>query len=63
MSKLQRTNLAAARVAETIELARQAGTNVRRQPQESYDNSVAENLEKSDFLRALWSSEVPGRRW
>lgn len=51
------------RVAETIELARQAGTNVRRPTQETYDNSFSENLEKSGFLRELWGAEVPGKRW
>ena len=51
------------RVAETIELARQAGTQVRRQAQDTYDNSFADNLEKSGWLRELWGGEVPGRKW
>lgn len=52
-----------ARVADTIENARLSGTNIRRKPQETYDNSFTENLEKSGFLRDLWGGEVPGRKW
>jgi ABC-type nitrate/sulfonate/bicarbonate transport system substrate-binding protein len=59
----RRVNIPAARVAEAIELARQAGTSVRRKPHETYDNSFAENLEKSGFLRDLWGGEVPGKKW
>ena len=50
------------RVAETIENARQAGTNIRRKPTETYDNSFAEKLETSGFLKELWGGEVPGKR-
>jgi len=59
----RRVNVPASRVAETIEAARQAGAQVRRKPNETYDNSFAENLEKSGFLRELWAGEVPGKRW
>lgn len=48
-----------ARVAAAIESARQAGANVRRKPGETYDNSFAENLDKSGFLKQLWGSDAP----
>ena len=51
----------AARVAAAIESARQAGANVRRKPAETYDNSFAEHLEKSGFLRELWGSEAAAK--
>jgi ribosomal protein S8 len=50
-------------VTDTIENARQAGANVRRKAAETYDNSFAENLEKSGFLKELWGGEVPGKKW
>lgn len=51
------------RVTDTIENARLAGTNMRRKAAETYDNSFAESLEKSGFLKELWGGEVPGRKW
>jgi ABC-type nitrate/sulfonate/bicarbonate transport system substrate-binding protein len=59
----RRVTIPASRVADSIENARQAGTNVRRKPAETYDNSFAENLEKSGFLKELWGGEVPGKKW
>lgn len=59
----RRVTVPASRVAETIEAARLAGAQVRRKTNETYDNSYAENLEKSGFLKELWGSEVPGRKW
>jgi NitT/TauT family transport system substrate-binding protein len=59
----RRISIPAARVAESIENTRKAGTNVRRKPAETYDNSFAENLEKSGFLKELWSGLVPGKKW
>jgi len=59
----RRLTVPASRVAEAIENARQAGTNVRRKPAETYDNSFAENLRKSGFLKELWGGEVPGKKW
>jgi NitT/TauT family transport system substrate-binding protein len=44
-------------VAEAVELAREGGTNVRKKPEELYDNSFVLNLEKSGFLKELWGSE------
>lgn len=53
----------AARVVQAIENARQAGTNVRRKPAETYDNSFADHLQKSGFLKELWGGPVPGKKW
>src|SRR5215831_3216539 len=44
-------------VAETVELARESGSPVRKKPEEIYDNSFVFNLEKSGFLKELWGSE------
>ena len=59
----RRVTIPASRVADSIENARQAGTNVRRKPAETFDNSFAENLDKSGFLKELWGGEVPGKKW
>ena len=59
----RRLRVPAVRVAQAIENARQAGTNVRRKPAETYDNSFAENLQKSGFLKELWGGQVPGKKW
>jgi NitT/TauT family transport system substrate-binding protein len=45
-------------VAGVIETAREQGTNVRRKASEIIDNSFAENLEKSGFLKDIWG-EAP----
>jgi ABC-type nitrate/sulfonate/bicarbonate transport system substrate-binding protein len=44
-------------VAEAVDLARESGTNVRRKPEEIYDNSFVLNLEKSGFLKEIWGNE------
>jgi NitT/TauT family transport system substrate-binding protein len=44
-------------VAETVDLARESGTPVRKKPEEIYDNSFVNNLEKSGFLKEIWGSE------
>lgn len=59
----RRITIPASRVAETIENARHAGANVRRKPAETYDNSFAEHLEKSGFMKELWGGEAPGKKW
>lgn len=46
-------------VAGVVEVAREQGTNVRKKAAEIIDNSFAENLEKSGFLKELWGGEVP----
>lgn len=47
-----------AAVADAVELVRAGGTQVRRKPEEIYDNSFVSNLEKSGFLKELWGSEL-----
>jgi len=44
-------------VAETVELAREEGAPIRRQPEEIYDNSFVNNLEKSGFMKEIWGNE------
>ena len=46
-------------VAETIEMAREEGSQIRRKPAEVFDNTFVENLEKNGFLKELWRGEVP----
>jgi hypothetical protein len=40
-----------------VELARADGTQIRKKPQDIFDNSFAEQLEKSGFLKEIWGSE------
>jgi NitT/TauT family transport system substrate-binding protein len=44
-------------VAEAVDLARESGTNVRKKPEELYDNGFVINLEKSGFLKEIWGTE------
>jgi ABC-type nitrate/sulfonate/bicarbonate transport system substrate-binding protein len=44
-------------VAETVEIARESGSPVRKKPEELYDNSFVNNLEKSGFMKEIWGSE------
>lgn len=44
-------------ISEAVDLARETGTNVRKKPEEIYDNSFVLNLEKSGFLKELWGTE------
>jgi ABC-type nitrate/sulfonate/bicarbonate transport system substrate-binding protein len=44
-------------VAETVELARDMGSPVRKKPEEIYDNSFVFNLEKSGFMKEIWGGE------
>jgi len=46
-------------VAETIENAREDGTVIRRKPNEVFDNTFVENLDKSGFMKELWGGKVP----
>lgn len=59
----RRLFIPAGRVAKAVETARQSGAHVRRKPAEIYDNSFAENLERSGFLKELWGSEIPAKKW
>ena len=55
---LDRTMVVPAKaVAETIEMARESGGPVRKKPEEIYDNSFVNNLEKSGFLKEIWGNE------
>src|SRR5262245_2572759 len=55
---LDRTMIVPAKaVAETVELARQEGSPVRRKAEEIYDNSFVMNLEKSGFMKEIWGNE------
>jgi len=44
-------------VAETVELARESGSPVRKKPEEIYDNTFVNNLEKSGFMKEVWGNE------
>ena len=46
-------------VAETIDLAREDGTAIRRKPAEVFDNTFVEHLEKSGFMKELWAGALP----
>lgn len=48
-----------AAVADAVELVRAGGTQVRRKPEEIYDNSFVDNLDKSGFFKELWGVELP----
>ncbi|HEY7715100.1 MAG TPA: ABC transporter substrate-binding protein [Candidatus Binatia bacterium] len=41
-------------VVEAVEIARQDGTQIRKKPAEIIDNSFAEHLDQSGFLKELW---------
>jgi NitT/TauT family transport system substrate-binding protein len=47
----------AAPVAESIERLRASGAQVRKNPEEIYDNEFVQILEKSGFLKDLWGGE------
>lgn len=46
-------------VADAVENARETGTAVRRKPTDLFDNTFAEELEKSGFLKEIWGGKVP----
>src|SRR5215475_949715 len=41
-------------LAEAVDVARESGASVRKKPAELFDNSFAEQLQKSGFLREIW---------
>jgi hypothetical protein len=49
-------------VADTIEIAREEGAVIRRKPNEIFDNTFVENLDKSGFMKELWGGPVPEER-
>jgi NitT/TauT family transport system substrate-binding protein len=44
-------------VAQAVETARADGAQIRRKPAEIIDNSFAEHLDRSGFLKELWGSQ------
>jgi len=44
-------------ITEAFEIARDTGTVVRRKPEDLYDNTFVNNLEKSGFLKEIWGNE------
>jgi NitT/TauT family transport system substrate-binding protein/sulfonate transport system substrate-binding protein len=44
-------------VADAVDLARESGTQIRRKPEELYDNRFVNDLEKAGFLKEIWGSE------
>ena len=54
-----RLTLPGSAVAEAVEIARKTETNIRKKATEIYDNSFAEDLEKSGFLKEIWGGRVP----
>jgi len=59
----RRMTVPGAAIAEGVELARATGTNVKKKPEDLYDNRFTSDLEKSGFLRELWGNDLqkPGR--
>ncbi|MBI3015868.1 MAG: ABC transporter substrate-binding protein [Candidatus Tectomicrobia bacterium] len=49
-------------VAETVEIAREAGADIKRKPADLFDNTFVENLDKSGFLKEIWGGAVPGKK-
>jgi ABC-type nitrate/sulfonate/bicarbonate transport system substrate-binding protein len=45
-------------VAEAVELARADGTQIKKRAQDIFENSFAESLTISGFLKELWGSEL-----
>jgi ABC-type nitrate/sulfonate/bicarbonate transport system substrate-binding protein len=45
-------------VAQAVETAREDGTQIRKKPAEIIDNSFAEQLDKSGFLKDLWGRQL-----
>jgi NitT/TauT family transport system substrate-binding protein len=46
-------------VADSVEVAREAGGRVTKKAADLFDNSFAENLDKSGFMKDLWGDKVP----
>ena len=46
-------------VADSVDVARESGTKVSKKANELVDNSFADNLEKSGFLKELWGGKLP----
>jgi NitT/TauT family transport system substrate-binding protein len=46
-------------VSESVDVAREAGTKVTKKATDLFDNSFADNLEKTGVLREIWGGKVP----
>ena len=46
-------------VSESVDVAREAGTKVTKKATDLFDNSFADNLDKTGFLKELWDGNVP----
>jgi NitT/TauT family transport system substrate-binding protein len=53
----RRLTVPANAVAQAVETAREDGAQIRRKPSEIIDNSFAEQLDKSGFLKELWGRQ------
>jgi len=40
------------------DLPRESGSPIRRKPEEIYDNTFVNNLEKSGFLKEIWAAKI-----
>jgi NitT/TauT family transport system substrate-binding protein len=49
----------AAAVADSVEVAREAGTKVTKKATDLFDNAFAENLDKSGYMKELWGANIP----
>jgi ABC-type nitrate/sulfonate/bicarbonate transport system substrate-binding protein len=58
----RRMTVPAKMVAETLEIAREDGAVLRRKPNEIFDNTFVDNLEKSGFMRELWGGVLPAEK-
>ncbi|HEY2918065.1 MAG TPA: ABC transporter substrate-binding protein [Candidatus Binatia bacterium] len=45
-------------VTQAVEMAREEGTLIRKKPAEIIDNSFADHLDKSGFLKELWGKQL-----
>jgi NitT/TauT family transport system substrate-binding protein len=54
----RRLTVPANAVVQAVENAREDGTQIRRKPAEIFDNSFAEQLDKSGFLKELWGNQL-----
>jgi hypothetical protein len=50
----------AAAVTDAVERVRASGTQITKRPEEIYDNTFVNNLEKSGFLKELWGNPRQG---
>ena len=46
-------------VTDSVDVARESGLKILRQANELVDNSFAESLDKSGFLKELWGGKLP----